>query len=332
VLLGVCVQGAAAASQGQHPPARASVHARTDTLCRPSPPFPPSRDLGGYPDAQAAAARRETAARAITALMQRDHAARARLVESGGVACVLELLDSEVCGLAAGSGMRALRRPKPGPRPGAAWGEGRACCSASTARPPPPRNCRRTAQAPGGERVQFYMASLLANLVLDREAMATLQALGHGPPLFRTTLRLLGRTLSRLKEARAAAAAATAAAVAAAPPPDECGGAAAADAALERLPPAVPGRGPAGDRGPSAAELVPPGAMSDDELVAAVALADACAQGMWGSTHYCMEEPLQVTQASATVRCALRKRALCGFEPQGLEPTQTAGRRPTHSR
>ena len=56
----------------------------------------PSRDLEGYPDAQAAAGRREVAARAVTALMQRDHEARARLVAAGGVSSVLELLDSEV--------------------------------------------------------------------------------------------------------------------------------------------------------------------------------------------------------------------------------------------
>lgn len=61
-----------------------------------------------------------------------------------------------------------------------------------------------TRQSPGGERVQFYMASLLATLVLDQEAMAALQARGDGPPMFRTTLHQLARSLGRLKAARAA--------------------------------------------------------------------------------------------------------------------------------
>lgn len=50
------------------------------------------------------------------------------------------------------------------------------------------------------------MASLLATLVLDKEAMDALQARGDGPPMFRTTLRQLARTMQRLKESRAAAA------------------------------------------------------------------------------------------------------------------------------
>jgi hypothetical protein len=52
------------------------------------------------------------------------------------------------------------------------------------------------------------MASLLATLVLDQDAMAALQARGEGPPMFRTTLRQLSRTLARLKASQAAAAAA----------------------------------------------------------------------------------------------------------------------------
>ena len=52
------------------------------------------------------------------------------------------------------------------------------------------------------------MASLLATLVLDKEAMTALQARGDGPPMFRTTLRQLVRTMQRLKTSRAAAAAA----------------------------------------------------------------------------------------------------------------------------
>jgi hypothetical protein len=82
---------------------------------------------------------------------------------------------------------------------------------------PPTNTCALTLpsshapQTPGCERVQFYMASLLATLVLDREAMSALQARGDGPPMFRTTLRQLTRTLTRLKSAKAAAAAAAAA-------------------------------------------------------------------------------------------------------------------------
>lgn len=55
-----------------------------------------SGDLEGYPDAAWAAARREVAARAINSIMQRDHEARAQLIDSGGVASVLALLDQEV--------------------------------------------------------------------------------------------------------------------------------------------------------------------------------------------------------------------------------------------
>lgn len=71
-----------------------------------------------------------------------------------------------------------------------------------------PTNIFLPLQSPGSERVQFYMASLLATLVLDKDAMAALQARGEGPPMFRTTLRQLARTLARLKAAKAAAAAA----------------------------------------------------------------------------------------------------------------------------
>ena len=39
-----------------------------------------------------------------------------------------------------------------------------------------------------------------------------------------------------------------------------------------------------------------PHEMTEAELEAAVQLADACAQGMWGSAHVCMTEPLEVTQ------------------------------------
>jgi len=71
-------------------------------------------------------------------------------------------------------------------------------------------------ETPGCERVQFYMASLLATLVLDKDAMLALQARGEGPPMFRTTLRQLGRTLARLKASQVASDSAGAAITAAA--------------------------------------------------------------------------------------------------------------------
>lgn len=53
-------------------------------------------DLGGYADASWAAARRETAARAITCVVQRDQDARAQLMAMGGVHSLLALLDAQV--------------------------------------------------------------------------------------------------------------------------------------------------------------------------------------------------------------------------------------------
>ena len=55
-----------------------------------------SADEEGCADAAWLAARREVAARAINALMQRDHKARAQLIAVGGVVNVLALLDNEV--------------------------------------------------------------------------------------------------------------------------------------------------------------------------------------------------------------------------------------------
>jgi hypothetical protein len=155
-------------------------------------------------------------------------------------------------------------------------------------------------QAPGSGRVQYFMASLLATLVLDKEAMATLQARGEGLPLFRTTLRQLARTLARLKEARAAAAAAAGAA-----PADVSSARDEADAAPAIMPPKrrvlSAGRHSASEEALAvgAGGSPAPGAMTDAELASAVQLADACAQGVWGSAHYCMTEPLHITQVRA---------------------------------
>lgn len=56
-------------------------------------------NLPGYADKAWAATRRETAAKAITSLIQRDHDARSQLILTGGIGRVLELLDSKVGGI-----------------------------------------------------------------------------------------------------------------------------------------------------------------------------------------------------------------------------------------
>jgi hypothetical protein len=343
---------------------------------------PVSGDLPGYPDAAWAAARREVAARAINGLMQRDHAARAQLIAAGGVASVLALLDSEV-----GHGVRPCRhgrRPHLGrrgvlraflPHQALNWPQTRPPASRATADLNP--SLFLPQPTPGSERVQFYMASLLATLVLDQEAMSALQARGDGPPMFRTTLRQLARTLQRLKAGHAPEGAAAEASE---------GGGKGADAARDyrgargweldaRSQPstdtlcracdsarheafcAVIGGSPGPrlkaasgrqqspffcvgrplhchacrtkplsprhsaptprrvDARPSSCAAAPrpnpPAALAaraeaepaaeaagltPAEVEAAVTLADACAQGMWGSAHYCMCEPLEVTQ------------------------------------
>eukprot|EP00878_Enallax_costatus_P009356 GHUV01009778.1.p1 GENE.GHUV01009778.1~~GHUV01009778.1.p1 ORF type:complete len:367 (+),score=140.05 GHUV01009778.1:311-1411(+) len=58
--------------------------------------FQLSSNLDGYADRPWAAARRETAAKAITSLIQRDHDARMQLIVTGGIVKVLDLLDSKV--------------------------------------------------------------------------------------------------------------------------------------------------------------------------------------------------------------------------------------------
>lgn len=55
-----------------------------------------SSNLEGYADRAWAAARKEAAAKAITSLIQRDHEARAQLIATGGIAKILNLLESKV--------------------------------------------------------------------------------------------------------------------------------------------------------------------------------------------------------------------------------------------
>ena len=54
------------------------------------------KELEGYRDQVWAASRRAAASRCVTSLMQRDHEARLALVDSGGIAEVLQLLDAKV--------------------------------------------------------------------------------------------------------------------------------------------------------------------------------------------------------------------------------------------
>lgn len=55
-----------------------------------------SSNLEGYADKAWAAGRREAAAKAITNLIQRDHEARTQLISTGGIARILDLLESKV--------------------------------------------------------------------------------------------------------------------------------------------------------------------------------------------------------------------------------------------
>lgn len=175
------------------------------------------------------------------------------------------------------------------------------------------------------------MASLLATLVLDQEAMAALQARGEAPPMFRTTLSQLAKALGRVKASNAAASAAGgalascdgggAAGSGAVPTSMRCSSAGHDEyrggyprwccgrrttpcpllcdvhtANARRRPPAAAALAARAEAGPSAAVL------PRETLAAVVSLADACAQGMWGSAHYCLSEPLQITQARRRAR------------------------------
>jgi hypothetical protein len=54
-------------------------------------------------------------------------------------------------------------------------------------------------QGPGHEMVQFCMASMLATLVLDDEAMETIRERDESAILFEACLSLLSATLERLR-------------------------------------------------------------------------------------------------------------------------------------
>lgn len=168
-----------AAASGQHGFASAEgicgarrrdeLHARPRLAGRAAPHR--SEDLQGYPDAAWAAMRREIAARAVTSIMQRDHTARAALISSGGLMGVLKLLEDEVgpwLGAPAVCVWGGVRRNAM-ELYARVWAPGPPACGPTRSSPHP------APQSPGCERVQYYMASLLADMVLDNDAMKQLQ-------------------------------------------------------------------------------------------------------------------------------------------------------------
>eukprot|EP00798_Chlamydomonas_sp_ICE-L_P023775 gene23775-9334_t len=106
------------------------------------------KDLDDYAERDAQT-RRETAAKVLASLVQRDADARHSLVSSGSLKSVLANIDPT---------------------------------------------------GPGSAMIQFCMASLLATLVLDDEAMAVIRERGEAPVLFETCLLLLSSTLDKLRD------------------------------------------------------------------------------------------------------------------------------------
>lgn len=115
-------------------------------------------NLDGYADRVWAAARRETAAKAITSLVQRDHDARTQLMLRGGIHKVLELLETKVCARARERGACCLHLLSVSCSDCmllmlcACWQtwHASATCDAAPPPPPPPR-CR----APGTAACSF---------------------------------------------------------------------------------------------------------------------------------------------------------------------------------
>jgi hypothetical protein len=144
------------------------------------------------------------------------------------------------------------------------------------------------------------MASLLATLVLDDNTMERLADRGEAPLLFQACLKLLSLTMAKLKQ----------------------------DLATDNIPQAEnqnilisegaeqqqqqkESDSALGTLGSSSSEgsslsgnrqevgtSVPPAAGSRGtfNVQQAVSLAEACSQGVWGSAHYCLKDPLEISQ------------------------------------
>lgn len=63
-----------------------------------------------------------------------------------------------------------------------------------------PLVCTTALQGPGHSRVQFCMASLLATLVLDEEAMEIIRQRGEGHLVFEATLKLVRGTQQNTRD------------------------------------------------------------------------------------------------------------------------------------
>ncbi len=117
--------------------------------------------------------------------------------------------------------------------------------------------------------VQFCMSSLLAVLVLDDDAMEMVRERGEAPLMFRSCLQLTMRAMGAIKQHYAA------------PPPSARG-------LMSESGVYVAPSGAAGEGGVPAWEPA-----------SAVQMAEAAAQAMWGATHYCLQDNLEVTQVGA---------------------------------
>ena len=153
------------------------------------------------------------------------------------------------------------------------------------------------------------MASLLATLVLDDNTMERLADRGEAPLLFQACLRLLSVTMAQLKQALATDGV----------PHSEDEGMLMSEGAepkQQRQQPAGVADDTMGglDNSSSSTTSITGSRQGDGKVLGpaasisgtkevlnvqqAVNLAEACSQGVWGSAHYCLKDPLEISQVT----------------------------------